>query len=82
MSQGFIESLVAMKRQNPNLKTLAAVGGYNPEMIPLWYTLAENSESRIKFARNILHFLERTHLDGIGKRFQFLISCHVTLICV
>lgn len=55
-----------MKAQNPNLKTMVAVGGYSPDMVTPWYTLAANSVARQNFARNIREFIARHYLDGVG----------------
>lgn len=55
-----------MKAQNPNLKAMVAVGGYSPDMVTPWYTLAANSAARQNFARNIREFIARHYLDGVG----------------
>lgn len=56
-----------MRFVNPNLRTMVAVGGYNPDMVPLWYTMAENYDYRMNFARNILAFLQANNLNGVGE---------------
>ena len=56
-----------LKRRNPNLKVLVAIGGYNPDLITAWYRMAENRESRNNFARNILNLIRSQNLDGIGE---------------
>jgi GH18 family chitinase len=56
-----------LKTKNPHVKLLAAVGGYNLDLVPLWYTLAESPTSRLNFARNVRAFLQKTKLDGIGE---------------
>lgn len=59
--------MVAKKSQNPSLKCLVAVGGYNPDLESAWYEMAENPTARGNFARNVLSFLGTHRLDGIGK---------------
>lgn len=56
-----------MKAQNPNLKTLVAIGGYNEALITPWYTLAASAAARQNFARNLREFIARNYLDGVGK---------------
>lgn len=63
---GLIQGLVAMKSQNPNLKAMVAIGGYDPEMVTPWYTLAASPAARQNFARNIREFIARNYLDGVG----------------
>lgn len=55
-----------MKSQNPNLKALVAIGGYNTDLVTPWYTLAASSAARQNFARNIREFIVRHYLDGVG----------------
>jgi GH18 family chitinase len=59
--------MIALKAQNPSLKCIAAVGGYNPDLESAWYKMAESSVTRSNFARNILAFLSSHKLDGIGE---------------
>lgn len=65
---GLISSLVDLKSRNPNLKVLAAVGGYNEALIPIWSSVAANAVTRVDFANNILVFIRKNRLDGIGKK--------------
>jgi GH18 family chitinase len=58
---------VSLKAQNPNLKVLAAVGGYNYNLLSAWPTMAASPVSRNNFATNVLKFLQDNRLDGIGK---------------
>jgi chitinase len=74
-----IRQLVALKSRNPNLKVMAAVGGYNPGLDGVWPSMAGNSGARNNFASNVLPFLQNNGLDGIGKNFfriRKLMKCH------
>lgn len=58
-----------MKSQNPNLKTMVAIGGYNLGMVEPWYTLAASPSARQNLARNLRVFIARNALDGVGMYF-------------
>jgi chitinase len=58
---------VALKSRNPNLKVLAAVGGYNDGLVSAWTNMARNSGARNNFASNVLSFLQSNNLNGIGR---------------
>lgn len=62
-----IGRIVALRNQRPDLKVLAAVGGYNEPMQIHWSTMAANPEARGNFARNVLDFIRRANLNGIGE---------------
>jgi chitinase len=62
---GYINKLLTLKSQNPNLKFIAAVGGYNEALVPAWSSLAANFRSN--FAKNVLFFLQKYNLNGIGE---------------
>lgn len=62
-----LRSLTSLRSQNPNLKVLVAIGGYHEPLIPIWSSVAANPELRINFARNILNFLQRFDLNGVGE---------------
>ena len=60
-----------MRSRNPSLKVLAAVGGYNEPLVPVWSAMAANAGSRDNFARNVLSLLQRNNLNGIGELIKF-----------
>lgn len=66
-AEGYLRELVGLKSQNPNVQILAAVGGYNEPLVPVWSAMAANAGSRDNFARNVLSFLQRNNLNGIGE---------------
>lgn len=75
-STGLIRQITNLRSQNPNLKILAAVGGYNEPMVPLWSSLAANANYRSTFANNIYNFIVKNNLNGIGELTQLLSSLH------
>lgn len=64
--KGLISECVRYKSQNPRLKCIVAVGGYNPDLVLPWYQMAESSAARLNFANNLLNFIRNTGLDGVG----------------
>lgn len=62
-----IRSLFGLRSMNPNIKLLAAVGGYNEDLIPIWSRMAASSTARQAFANNVLSFLRQYNLNGIGE---------------
>jgi len=64
---GYIKRLISLKSQRPDLKIIAAVGGYNELMVPDWSAMAGNANARSNFARNVLNFLRNNNLNGIGE---------------
>jgi chitinase len=67
ISTEYIRQLVSLKSKNPNLKILAAIGGYNEGLVASWSNLAGSSAARNNFANNILSFLQNNNLNGIGE---------------
>jgi len=66
-----LQGLVALKAQNPNLRALVAIGGYNADLITPWYTLAASSTARQNFARNIQQFIITHNLDGVDIDWEY-----------
>jgi GH18 family chitinase len=56
-----------LKYQSPDLKVLAAVGGYNEDLVEHWSAMAADYKTRDNFAINVLEFIRNNHLDGIGE---------------
>ena len=68
---GHLSKLNSLKSQNPNLKIIAAVGGYNENLISTWSSMAANSVSRSTFARNCLQFIQKYNLNGIDIDWEY-----------
>lgn len=64
---GLISDMVGLKSRNPSLRCMVAIGGYNPALERVWYTMAASSTARVNFARNIQRFLIANRLDGVGE---------------
>jgi GH18 family chitinase len=61
-----LEQAILLKKRNPNLKVIAAVGGWSEELVQVWSDLASRPVARAHFADNILNFILAYNLDGIG----------------
>lgn len=59
--------MVGLRSQNPSLQLIAAVGGYNEPLVPVWSAMAANAGTRNNFAQNCLSFIQRNNLNGIGE---------------
>lgn len=77
---GFIRSLVGLRSQNPNLKVLVSIGGYNDYLLPIWSNIAANSDLRNNLASNVLSFLQINDLNGVGEWKYFSILEDLTII--
>lgn len=49
------------------MKLIAAIGGADDGLLSAWSTMANGLDSRNNFAQNVLSFLQKTNLNGIGK---------------
>lgn len=82
-AESLIIQMVHLKQQNPNLKVLAAVGGGDDTLVPIWTTMAANPTARENFATNIYNFVVAHSLDGIGLlTFSYLASDCFSNYCV
>lgn len=79
-AENYIVQMVHLKSINPNLKVLAAIGGYNEPLVPIWSAMAANPTTRANFARNIYNFVVTHGLDGIGKLSNQLLSRKVLIL--
>lgn len=61
-----LNDMNGLKRQNPSLKVMAAIGGWNESLNPAWFEMAENLERRKAFADNTKRITDKFNLDGIG----------------
>ncbi|CAH1799437.1 unnamed protein product [Owenia fusiformis] len=59
------ESINALKKQNPSLKTLLAVGGWNHGSKPFSY-MANRMANRKNFVTNSIKYLKRYGFDGLS----------------
>ncbi|ELU38710.1 killer toxin alpha/beta [Rhizoctonia solani AG-1 IA] len=77
-----IKELQGLKKQNPNLKTMWAVGGWDPPYQDIFSTMARTSSSRAAFIKNVLNQLssyeypgtERGGVEADGKNFLLLMK--------
>lgn len=63
------EKIIALKQQNPDLKVLLAVGGWNHAAAP-FTQMVSTEKSRAEFAENSANFLKKYGFDGLdlGKK--------------
>jgi chitinase len=66
-----LQDAIKLRSRNPSLKILAAIGGYNDEMVHPWSNLAANSGSRLNLANNIVNILQRFNLNGIDIDWEY-----------
>jgi len=68
--QGALKRFTNLKRQNPNLITMAAIGGWN-EGSERYSDMAKTPESRKKFIISVVNFLERFDFDGFDLDWEY-----------
>jgi chitinase len=66
-----LQQATQMRSRNPNLKIIAAIGGWSDAMMYVWSDMAANSDSRTNFANNIFNFLQRFNLNGIDIDWEY-----------
>lgn len=64
------ENAIALKRQNPELKVMIALGGW--DVSETYFRLHSDQENIQTFVESAVSFLERYKFDGIHFEFQFL----------
>ncbi|XP_069124716.1 probable chitinase 10 isoform X2 [Argopecten irradians] len=69
-STGLYERFNAMKKQNPNVKTLLAVGGWNLGSAP-FTRIAASDASRTDFATDAVKFLRSHDFDGLDFDWEY-----------
>lgn len=67
---GDLPKFVALKKLNPNVKLLTAIGGPD-EQSKTYSTMAASSELRLKFVDAIVQFLIRHKLDGVDFMWEY-----------
>uniref|UniRef100_W8B3L3 Acidic mammalian chitinase n=1 Tax=Ceratitis capitata TaxID=7213 RepID=W8B3L3_CERCA len=67
---GYISKFNALKLQNPSLKTIAAVGGWN-EGSRNFSIVANDPERRQRFVRSAVQFIQRHGFDGLDMDWEY-----------
>ncbi|XP_018787057.1 PREDICTED: chitinase-3-like protein 1 [Bactrocera latifrons] len=68
--RGNIRKFNALKLQNPTLKTLAAIGGWN-EGSANFSIVANDPERRKRFVRSVVQFVQRHSFDGVDLDWEY-----------
>jgi len=66
----------ALKRSNPNLKVLLAVGGWNHGNTP-FSDMAATEQGRQQFARNALKYVKDHDFDGLDMDWEYPAKCTI-----
>lgn len=61
-----LKAINGLKKINPDLKVMVAVGGWSHEYLPRYSTMSGSRRNRKKFIRSVITFLRRNKLDGIS----------------
>lgn len=69
----FLKSAVALKAKYPGLKVIASIGGYEEGNMLMWSKLAKTFSSRVVFSYELITYLSKHELDGIGKMFSVML---------
>ncbi|XP_068144040.1 acidic mammalian chitinase [Drosophila tropicalis] len=67
---GFISKTIALKQQNPKLKVLAVVGGWNEGSIK-YSAMAADPVKRAKFVSSSLDFIQKHGFDGLDLDWEY-----------
>lgn len=59
-----------MKKENPALKTLLAIGGWNEGSIK-YSAMASSPSDRAAFIRSVLDFLDKYNFDGLDLDWEY-----------
>lgn len=62
--KGAMERFTGLKKINPNLKTIVAIGGWNEGSIK-YSAMASNPSSRKTFVDSCVEFIEKYNFDGL-----------------
>ncbi|UYV62804.1 Cht9 [Cordylochernes scorpioides] len=68
--KGAFERFTGLKRQNPRLRTLMAIGGWNEGSVK-YSKMAASPEGRRQFAKSAVEFLERYGFDGLDMDWEY-----------
>ncbi|XP_017092476.2 probable chitinase 2 [Drosophila bipectinata] len=67
---GFISKAVGLKRQNPSLKVLAVVGGWNQGSIK-YSSMAGDKHKRQNFVKSAVNLLSKNGFDGLDLDWEY-----------
>lgn len=67
----YLTQMVALKTQNPALKVMVAIGGWNEGLYAAWYETAEDPVKRKNFAEDSLRITKKFNLDGVDIDWEF-----------
>jgi GH18 family chitinase len=69
-AKGMYQRVVDLKQDNPDLKVMLAVGGWNHGS-SLFSFMASDSRKRKNFVNTTIEFLKRNNFDGLGRFILF-----------
>lgn len=67
---GSYKSAIALKKQNPKLKVMLAIGGWN-EGGKTYSAMAKTYETRKKFINSVVEFLSEHNFDGFDLDWEY-----------
>ena len=68
--KGAFERFTGLKRQNPKLKTLIAIGGWNEGSIK-YSNMAQSESARKVFVDSVVDFIEKYDFDGLDLDWEY-----------
>lgn len=72
--KGAFERFTGLKKKNPNLKTLIAIGGWNEGSIK-YSNMAMSESARATFVESVVAFLEKYNFDGLDMDWEVSVVC-------